>query len=82
MAPDAEGGVLMDAQAAAGDFLLLHYLRDVVDELEVCPLFPPEAAGSSGAAPAARVKVPLPGKGAYLVLSVSVSVSISRGGLG
>lgn len=57
MAPDAQGGVLMDVQAAAGDFLLLHYLRDVVDELEVCPLF-------ASASDAARVKVPLPGKGA------------------
>jgi hypothetical protein len=51
----ASEGVLMDAQAVAGSYLLLHYLKDVVDELEVCPLF--ENGGS------ARVKVPLPGKG-------------------
>lgn len=63
VAPDAEGGVLMDAQAVAGDFLLLQYLRDVVDELEICPLFP-----EPGSAAALRVKVPLPGKGEFLVL--------------
>ena len=45
-------GVLNDAQAVAGKFLLLQYLRDVVDELEIVPL-----AGGK------RVKVPLPGKG-------------------
>jgi hypothetical protein len=44
--------VLTDVSAVAGDFLLLQYMRDVVDELELCTL-----DGKH------RQQVKLPGKG-------------------
>jgi prolyl oligopeptidase len=56
---DAKGGVLNGAQPVAGKFLLLSYLRDVVDELELCLL----EGGGGKAGGVARVKVALPGKG-------------------
>jgi len=59
---DGKGGVLNGAQPVAGKFLLLSYLRDVVDELELCLL---EGGGREGGKEGgvARVKVALPGKG-------------------
>ena len=58
---DGKGGVLNGAQPVAGKFLLLSYLRDVVDELELCLLEGGDDGGKERKV--ARVKVPLPGKG-------------------
>ncbi len=58
---DSKGGVLNGAQPVAGKFLLLRYLRDVVDELELCPL--EDKAVKKGSPGPPRLAVPLPGKG-------------------